>query len=83
MSSLFHASRLSIDERELNLYNESVHQAPERSDRPLFVPCESGGTGRRAGLRIQWDIPWGFESPLSHHPLIMMDEKEICSSSNH
>ena len=29
---------------------------------------ESGGTGRRAGLRIQWaQIPWGFNSPLSHH----------------
>ena len=26
----------------------------------------SGGTGRRAGLRIQWGNPWGFESPLSH-----------------
>lgn len=22
--------------------------------------------GRRAGLRIQWRNPWGFESPLSH-----------------
>src|SRR5216683_5716529 len=29
---------------------------------------ESGGTGRRAGLRIQWGNPWGFNSPLSHHP---------------
>ena len=26
----------------------------------------SGGIGRRAGLRIQWSNPWGFESPLSH-----------------
>src|SRR5262249_59016051 len=29
---------------------------------------ESGETGRRAGLRIQWaQSPWGFNSPLSHH----------------
>ena len=28
---------------------------------------EGGGIGRRAGLRIQWGNPWGFESPLSHH----------------
>src|SRR5581483_4388960 len=27
---------------------------------------ESGGTGRRAGLRIRWGNPWGFDSPLSH-----------------
>ena len=27
---------------------------------------ESGGIGRRARLRIWWDTPWGFESPLSH-----------------
>ena len=30
---------------------------------------ESGETGRRAGLRIQWaQGPWGFNSPLSHQP---------------
>ena len=30
-------------------------------------PCESGGIGRRARLRISWGLaPWGFESPLSH-----------------
>ncbi len=29
-------------------------------------PGESGGTGRRAGFRIQWGNLWGFESPLSH-----------------
>src|SRR5262249_15479829 len=29
---------------------------------------ESGETGRRAGLRIQWaQSPWGVNSPLSHH----------------
>jgi serine protease Do len=42
---------------------------------PDPVPClldfhslfrESGGTGRRARLRISWACPWGFESPLSH-----------------
>ena len=31
---------------------------------------ESGGIGRRAGLRIQWGNPWEFESPLSHHPRV-------------
>jgi hypothetical protein len=29
--------------------------------------CESGGIGRRAGLRIQSRKGWGFNSPLSHH----------------
>ena len=29
---------------------------------------ESGGIGIRAGFRCQWGNPWGFESPLSHHP---------------
>jgi trigger factor len=49
------------------------HLAGERSlpypptSRPGMPACESGGTGRRAGLRIQWLTPWGFESPLSHH----------------
>jgi integrase len=28
--------------------------------------CESGGTGRRAGLRIQWGNPCEFKSRLSH-----------------
>ena len=28
---------------------------------------ESGGIGRRAGLRSQCRKTWGFESPLSHH----------------
>ena len=30
------------------------------------APCGSGGIGRRAGLRIQWGNPSGFESRLSH-----------------
>ena len=29
--------------------------------------CESGGIGRRAGLRIQSRKGWGFDSPLSHN----------------
>ena len=33
----------------------------------LLPICESGGTGIRAGFRILWGNPWGFESPLSHH----------------
>src|SRR2546425_7941656 len=28
--------------------------------------CDRGGTGRRAGLRILWGNPWGFESLRSH-----------------
>ena len=28
---------------------------------------ESGGIGRRTGLRSRRGSPWGFESPLSHH----------------
>ena len=42
----------------------------------------SGGIGRRAGLRIQWSNPWGFESPLWHgaqsspRPEICYEEKE-------
>lgn len=32
----------------------------------LALTRGSGGIGRRAGLRIQWGNPWGFESPLSH-----------------
>lgn len=34
----------------------------------IYRPCrsESGGIGRRAGLRIQSRKGWGFESPLSH-----------------
>jgi hypothetical protein len=31
------------------------------------VKSESGGIGRRAGLRIQSRKGWGFNSPLSHH----------------
>src|SRR5258705_1695922 len=31
----------------------------------VLVRCESGGTGRRAGFRIQWGNSWGFKSPLS------------------
>src|SRR5437016_5469142 len=30
--------------------------------------CESGETGRRVGFRFRWGNPWGFDSPLSHHP---------------
>ena len=31
--------------------------------------CESGGIGRRAGLRIQWGNPCRFNSCLSHLPM--------------
>jgi hypothetical protein len=34
-----------------------------------ILPCESGGVGRRTGLRIRRGNPWGFESPLSHQYL--------------
>src|SRR5216117_1064191 len=36
----------------------------------MTARCESGGTGRRAGLRIQWGNSWGFESPLSQTPSV-------------
>ncbi len=32
---------------------------------------ESGGTGRRARLRIWWSDPWGFKSLLSHHKFLI------------
>ena len=34
-----------------------------------MLNCGSGGTGRRAGLRIQWVTPCGFESRLPHTQL--------------
>src|SRR6266511_4341826 len=40
--------------------------ASERTERQIVVPersCESGGTGRRAGLRIQRGIPVGVQLP--------------------
>src|SRR4030042_6522725 len=41
----------------------------KKPEKPLILDaCESGGTGRRAGLRIQWGNLWGFKSPPSHHP---------------
>ena len=39
--------------------------------------CGSGGTGRRAGFRIQWGNPWGFESPLSHQPAAPRSDSSI------
>lgn len=32
---------------------------------PESAARASGGIGRRAGLRILWRDPWGFESPLA------------------
>ncbi len=32
----------------------------------LALPCESGGTGRRARLRGVWFTPYGFKSRFSH-----------------
>ncbi len=38
----------------------------------------SGGIGRRVGLRIRWDNPWGFESPLPHQEYTsMVHEKSM------
>ena len=39
----------------------------------LIASAEVAEFGRRAGLRIQWSNPWGFESPLSHG---------VCRTSN-
>src|SRR5713101_1947134 len=43
---------------------------------------ESGETGRRAGLRIQWaKSPWGFDSPLSHqHRDRLRGRSRVCES---
>src|SRR5439155_14105044 len=35
----------------------------------------SGGTGRRARLRGVWGNPWGFESPLRHHPCFSREKR--------
>ncbi len=44
---------------------------------------KSGGTGRRAGLRIQCHQAWGFESPLSHHGDISeMDREAFLESAS-
>ena len=32
----------------------------------FMLPCESGGTGRRARLRGVWFTPYGFKSRFSH-----------------
>ena len=34
----------------------------------IIIPCENGGTGRRAGFRILYLTVWGFKSPFSHQP---------------
>jgi len=33
--------------------------------------CESGEIGRRTRFRSWRGNPWGFESPLSHHNLLV------------
>lgn len=33
---------------------------------PGQLSRSGGGIGRRAGLRILWGNPWGFDSPLEH-----------------
>ena len=43
----------------------SFHAIPRRCYL-LIASAEVAEFGRRAGLRIQWSNPWGFESPLSH-----------------
>ena len=37
---------------------------------------EDGGTGRRAGFRIQWGNPWGFDSPSSHMEYTIVKKNE-------
>ncbi len=44
------------------------HRVYSDSLDPIRV-SRSGGTGRRARLRGVWGNPWGFESPLRHHPV--------------
>jgi hypothetical protein len=53
--------------------------------------CESGGIGRRTGLRSRRGSPWGFESPLSHqndsirqgsqHPCKQLSRRSASSSA--
>src|SRR5438552_16604711 len=38
----------------------------------IWYCSDRGGTGRRAGLRILWGNPWGFESLRSHPKSIRM-----------
>jgi hypothetical protein len=40
----------------------------------ILIRRESGGIGRRTGLRIRRGNLWGFKSPLSHH-----QHRECCS----
>src|SRR5690606_19004902 len=54
--------RMSVSDRPFHRLNGLL---PPVSFSAVF-PGESGGTGRRARLRISWARPWGFESPLSH-----------------
>ena len=44
--------------------------SPDRPGNYVSIAASaSGGTGRRAGFRILWGNPWGFESPLAQiHP---------------
>ena len=38
------------------------------ANKSFRIKCESGEIGRRTRLRIWRGNPWGFKSPLSHHP---------------
>src|SRR6056297_90714 len=45
-----------------------VARWPGGRPQPILAPsCRDGGTGRRAGLKIQWGDPCGFESHSRHH----------------
>ena len=55
--------------RRLGLrYTEPSADRPKTPPGVALPHCGSGGIGRRAGFRSQWDlVPWGFKSPLPHH----------------
>src|SRR5919106_4372635 len=55
-------------------FGEAIITRPHPSSKPLPISCpcdearRSGGTGRRAGLKIQWgQAPRGFDPRLRHH----------------
>ena len=50
---------------DMQQYVEHITEHLWKENNRLFS-SRGGGIGRRAGFRILWGDPWGFESPLSH-----------------
>src|SRR3990172_7819800 len=65
-------SRFRVHSSWLMVYGDGILvNFPTMNHESLTVnpEGESGGIGRRAGLRIPWVKPWGFDSPLSHQEM--------------